>query len=262
MSNAKALTKKILGRLIRATIRRLPPLPANQFKTLKQLKWQFSRVQVPTEIRTVKGQLWPEELQALYALGAMAESPMLEIGSWLGLSATCLAKGIVASGVSKNFTACDLNPGPANYRELPDGRTGFFYPPESTTPMGACSRKIYEDEIRPVVAHPDGVVGQLRANLRRMGVEPLVQIVTGDFKSVLPAQKYRFIFCDTLHDPTEIRANASALLKLVTDGTILACHDTTPENRAELLRHFQFSETIQIATLFVGVIKLRGDGIK
>ncbi|MEY4916949.1 MAG: hypothetical protein RL616_862, partial [Verrucomicrobiota bacterium] len=61
---------------------------------------------------------------------------------------------------------------------------------------------------------------------------------------------------------------ALAILKLLhlkggkADGTILACHDTTPENRAELLRHFQFSETIQIATLFVGVIKLRGDGIK
>jgi hypothetical protein len=41
----------------------------------------------------------------------------------------------------------------------------------------------------------------------------------------------------------------------VEHGTILACHDTTPENAAELKRHFQFSETIQIETLFVGVIK-------
>jgi predicted O-methyltransferase YrrM len=257
MSQANDLFIKYRRLVRRAVLKRLPPIPVTEFKTLEQLKWQFLRLRVPAEVRSIPGHLWPDELQALYALGALAESPMLEIGSWLGLSTSCLAKGILASGVSKSFTASELNPGPANYRELPDGRIGFFYPPESTTPMGACDRKLYDEEIRPVVEHPDGVVGQLRANLRRLGVEPLVQIVTGDFKSVLPAQKYRFIFCDTLHDATEIRQNASALLNLVADGTILACHDTSPENRAELMRHFEFKEFIQIASLFIGVIKLR-----
>ena len=259
MIKAREFLGKVRRRLRRTVNGIRPAAQVTQIKTLAQLQSRLGRIRVPAEVGTVTGQLWPDETRALYALGAMAESPMLEIGAWLGLSATCLAKGIVASGVKKEFITCELNPTPANYRELPDGRIGFFYPPDSEIAMGACSRELFENEIRPRVEHPGGIVGQLRANLKRMQVDSLVQIITGDFKNTLPARKFRFIFTDTMHDPLEIRRNAPELLKFLTDGTILACHDTTPENRAELAKYFQFTETIQVATLFVGVVKLKKD---
>ena len=250
-------------RRVRHTLNRiLPAAQVSKIKSLSELQARLPRIQVPAEVSSVKGQLWPEEQRALYALGAMAESPMLEIGAWLGLSATCLAKGILASGASKEFITCELNPTPANYRPLPDGQIAFYYPPESEITMGMCSREVFENEIRPVVEHPEGVAGQLRANLKRVNVDSVVRVVTGDFKAVLPGRKFRFIFTDTMHEPSEIRRNAPDLLKLVEDGTILACHDTTSENRDELCKYFQFSESIQIATLFIGVVQLRKDGKK
>ncbi|MDR3458635.1 MAG: class I SAM-dependent methyltransferase [Verrucomicrobiae bacterium] len=262
MNKVKEYLRKGRHRVRRTLNRILPGARVNKIKNLSQLRARLQWIQVPAEVGSVKGQLWPEEQRALYALGAMAESPMLEIGAWLGLSATCLAKGILASGVSKEFITCELNPTPANYRRLPDGQIAFYYPPESEITMGACSPEVYENEIKPVVEHPEGVAGQLRANLKRVNVDSVVQIVTGDFKTALPVRKFRFIFTDTMHEPSEIRRNAPNLLKLVEDGTILACHDTTPENREELGNYFQFSESIQIKTLFIGVIKLRKDGEK
>ena len=181
---------------------------------------------------------------------------MLEIGPWLGLSTICLAKGILASGVHKEFVTCELNPTLANFRELPDGRIAFYYPPESETTMGICSKELFENKIKPVVEHPDGIVGQLHANLKRLNAETLVQIVPGDFRTKLAERKFRFIFADTMHEPSEIRRNAPDLLKFMTDGAILACHDTTPENRDELSRYFQFTESIQVETLFIGVVRL------
>lgn len=262
MNKFREFLGKVRRRLRAPLSRILPVAQVGKIKTLSQLEARVLRIQVPTEVGSVTGQLWPDEQRALYALGAMAESPMLEIGAWLGLSATCLAKGILASGASKEFITCELNPTMANYRELPNGWMAFYYPPESETSMGSCSREVFEKEIRPAVEYPGGIAGQLRANLKRMNVDSVVQVVTGDFRSALPARKFRFIFTDTMHEPSEIRRNAPDLLKFVTDGTILACHDTTPENREELLKHFQFTEYIQIATLFIGVVKLKNDAEK
>lgn len=123
--------------------------------------------------------------------------------------------------------------------------------------MGICPRELFEADIKPVGGHPDGVVGQLRASLRRFNVDALVEVVTGDFRSALPLRKFRFVFVDTMHEPSEIRRNAPDLPRILADGTILACHDTTSENRDELFRHFQFSETIQIKSLFIGVVKIQ-----
>ena len=258
MNTTKNFLVKGRRKLRRFLNRILPAVSVSKIHSLAQVKAKVQRIEIPAEVGTVSGHLWPDEQRALYALGALAESPMLEIGSWLGLSATCLAKGILASGARKEFITCELNPTMANFRVMPDGKgVALCYPPESEVTMGVCPRELFDNVIKPVIEHPGGVVGQLRANLKRLNVDSLVQIVTGDFRTAVPARKFRFIFTDTMHEPSEISRNAPDMLKLMTDGTILAVHDTTPENRDELCKYFQFTETIQIETLFVGVVKLK-----
>ena len=247
------------GRFLRRALSDcLPGAPVKKIASLSRLASLLPRIRVPVDTSSIRGWLSADEQRALYALGAMAQSPMLEIGAWLGRSTVCLAQGILASGLPKQFFTCELNPSLANFRELADGRIAFYYPPESEITMGVCSRALFENDIEPVVGHPDGVVGQLRANLRRFNVDALVEVVTGDFRSALPLRKFHFVFADTLHEPSEIRRNAPDLQRFLADGAVLACHDTTSENRDEIFRHFQFSETIQIDSLFIGVVKIQG----
>ena len=246
------------GRFLRRTLYdRLPGAPVKKIASLSRLASLLPRIRVPVDTSSIRGWLSADEQRALYALGAMAQSPMLEIGAWLWRSTVCLARGILASGLRKQFFTCELNPTLANFREQADGQIGFYYPPESEINMGACSRKLFEDDIKPVVGHPDGVVGQLRANLRRFKVDALVEVVTGDFRSGLPLPKFRFVFADTMHGPSEIRRNAPDLQRFLADGAILACHDTTSENRDEIAKHFQFRHWIQIDSLFIGVVKVQ-----
>ncbi len=227
-----------------------------QIASLSQLTSLLPRIRVPVDTSAIPGWLSAGEQRALYALGGLAQSPMLEIGAWLGRSTVCLGQGILASGLPKEFFTCELNPTLANYREIADGRIAFYYPPQSETTMGICSRELFERDIKPVVGHPDGVVGQLRANLRRFNVDSIVEVVTGDFRSALPLREFRFVFADTMHEPSEIRRNAPDLQRFLADGAIFACHDTTPENRDELTKHFQFTQSIQIDSLFIGVVSV------
>jgi predicted O-methyltransferase YrrM len=248
-------------RLRRAVYAGLPAARVNEIASLAQLASLLPRIRVPVDTSGIRGWLSADEQRALYALGALAQSPVLEIGSWVGLSTVCLAQGILASGLPKQFVTCELNPTLANFRELADGRFAFDYPAGSQTPLGFCPREMFENDIRPVVEHPDGVVGQLRANLRRFKVDGLVEVITGDFRSVLPPHRFGFIFADITHDLNEIRLNAPALRRILADGAILACHDTTPENRDEIAKHFQFTQSIQIDSLFIGVVNLQVESV-
>lgn len=251
-TNLLARGRRYLRRLLYSS---LPAARVNKITSLSQLNAALPRIRVPVDTSGIRGWLSADEQRALYALGALAHAPILEIGAWLGRSTVCIAQGVLASGLSKEFITCELNPSLANFRELPDGRIALYYPPESEKSMGICSRELFENDIKPVVGHPDGVVGQLRANLQHFEVDRLVQVVIGDFRSALPPRKFRFVFADTMHEPSEIRRNAPDLLRCLAEGAILACHDTTPENRDEILRHFQFAEFIQIDSLFIGIVK-------
>jgi hypothetical protein len=64
----------------------------------------------------------------------------------------------------------------------------------------------------------------LLSNLRRFSVSDLVEIRIGDFKKETPKIS-GFVFCDALHDMTEVETNGSALLPYLKSGSILACHD-------------------------------------
>lgn len=201
----------------------------------------------------VDGWLTGDEEKALFALGRLASGfRILEIGPWLGRSTICIARGILASGKRTEFTTCELNPTEANF-VLEDG-VRLFTPDLTDAPLGGSPEADYEANMAPVVEHPDGVIGKLRENIINADVAPLVQIVEGDFRFVPFDGRFLLIFSDAMHGPDEIRRNAPRLAELLAPGGILACHDTTPENREVLGEFFTFRDEVQIDSLFIGLV--------
>jgi hypothetical protein len=220
---------------------------------LRELARVQPRVYFPPRRAAAAGWLTSAEKHALYSLARWAPGPFLEIGPWLGLSTIIIACGIADSCEDKEFVTRELNPTLANFRPLSDGTIGLFIPAASSEPMGRCSRESFEREIRPVVASPKGVIGQLTDNLRQAKVDHLVQVSGGDFHN-LETRSYRFVFADAMHDAAEIRRNAPEFCRFLAQGSILACHDTTAENERLLREYFSFTMDLRADSLFVGQI--------
>ncbi len=222
----------------------------DSLRTLQSLLPRLTFNHVPEGIG---GWMSFEEQRALYALARYSRGPLLEIGPWLGLSTICIAWGILDSGVSKEFLTCELAPTLDNFRAVDDHSIGFFYPKESASAMGVCSLELFERDIKPVLEHPEGLLGQLRSNLANMKVADIVSIVVGDFRS-LPARRYQLVFSDSMHDENEINRNAPDLRRFVSGGSILACHDSNEANEKCINNYFEFGYSFTVGTLFVGEV--------
>jgi hypothetical protein len=195
----------------------------------KQLINIVKTLGVPNDLVPVPGWLSNKEQVALYALSYVLGGPFLEVGAWVGKSTSIIARAIRDSDRYKKFVTSELNPTVANFKPVGSG-IGFFIPPESDVCLGVTTMKSWKEEMEPVVSGPDGVVGALTANLRKLDLLDLVDICVGDFSNV-PRLNYRFIFSDVMHTPNEIRTGLPALRDIIGGrGVILAAHDWTPEN--------------------------------
>jgi hypothetical protein len=233
-----------------------PPLrPEEQFPGVSSLPASVRRMRFPFySVRRIDGWLSRSEEGALYALGYWMSEPILEIGPWVGRSTICIARGVKNSGRKKRFVTCELNPTPANFR--PYGtEVGFFVPADNLVPMGLSSRKGYEEEIKPIISSPGGVIGALERNLKRAGVRKMVEIHEGHFRNA-PAVGYNFVFSDAMHTVNEVRQNGRDILPMLARGAVIAFHDTTPENAAAIESIFPLEDRCLIDSLFVG--KLQG----
>jgi hypothetical protein len=164
----------------------------------------------------------PKERQILYALARWLPGPIIEIGSWCGLSTTAIARGIRDSGKTKLFHTYDLALTPENFRRI-DGGIGLFLDGDAVS-HGVYTEELYQRWIYPVLRAPGSSQAALRKNLERLGLAKFVNIHVGDFRSFPPIVG-GFVFCDTLHDLYDISCNAPALRRFLRPGSILACHD-------------------------------------
>jgi methyltransferase family protein len=235
-------------------LNKIKPRPSfDRIETLQMLSASLSRLPFDNPAQGVAGWMSLNEQRALYALARYSQGPMLEIGPWLGLSTICIAKGILDSGMNKKFVTSELAPTLRNFRPAENDSIGFFYPEHSQLPMGVCSLEIFERDIKPVLEHPHGLLGQLRSNLTTKNVSEIVEIFVGDFRD-LPESKYRLVFTDSMHDENEINRNGPDLKRFVGAHSILACHDSTPTNEKCLRNWFDFSYSFTVDSLFVGEI--------
>jgi predicted O-methyltransferase YrrM len=202
----------------------------------------------------IPGWLTPHERQTLYALAFCLPGPILEIGSWVGLSTTALAMGIKDSGASKQFDTVDLNPPPEWFRPVGPDTIGFF-PKDSLAPLGTCPLDSFEKEIEPIITAPGGQLGALKRTLAQTDLSSFVSVHTGDFRD-LPDVKYNLVFCDALHDEEETYRNASALARFLTPGSILACHDISHNLKciAILRQGINLGRAIEIDSLYISEV--------
>lgn len=190
----------------------------NQIALMKAARTYFYRY---GEQYRIPGWLTPRERSTLYALARCLEGPILEIGSWAGLSTTAIARGVRDSGKPKSFDTIDINPSEANFVSS-DDEVGFLVS-GNTQFVGVISAASYESML-PVLRYPGGPVGLLRENLKRLNLSNYVSIHVGDFRNLAP-RKYNLVFCDALHDLVEIKQNAPHLNRFLGSGSILAVHD-------------------------------------
>jgi hypothetical protein len=112
----------------------------------------------PSDHLEIRGFHTPKERQILYALARWLPGPIIEVGSWCGLSTTAIAQGIRDSGERKSFHTYDLALTLDNIRPV-DGGMGLFLDGE-----------LYQRDILPVLSAPGSSQGELRKNLERLGL--------------------------------------------------------------------------------------------
>jgi len=186
---------------------------------LKAAKARFYR---HSEQMLIRGFIYPRERQLLYGLARWLPGPIIEIGSWCGLSTTAIAHGIKDSGDRKQFRTYDLALTLDNFRPF-EGGYGMFLENDNVT-LGVCSKEVYENRLFPVLSLPDAAQGELRRNIEKCGLTKFVNIQVGDFRT-FPPIVCGLVFCDALHDLHEIALNAPALRPFLRSSSILACHD-------------------------------------
>ena len=207
------------------------------------------------DISGIDGWMSPGEGKALYAMGLTCEGPILEIGPWVGLSTAYIAYGIKDSGVKKEFITIELNPSLENFRPV-GGEIGCFYPSDEKECSGLFSVDIYETIFKPILSKPDRAVGQLRENLKRLGLMKSVKIIEGDFKVLTPPKKYKFIFSDAMHTEHEIQKNAPKIKELLAPGARIACHDVFEDKLKRCLESFiPMDGSHIVGNLYIGFVK-------
>ena len=204
--------------------------------------------------REIAGWMTARERQTLYALARWLPGPIVEIGSWVGLSTTAIAQGIRDSGQSKRFDTFDLKLTPDNFRPV-EGGMGFFVPDDPVA-VATTTELSYRTDVLPILSKPGGSNEVLRANLARLGLPKFVNDHIGDFRRA-PAHPCRWMFCDTLHSLREIEVNAPYLQRFLYPNSILACHDIghQPELIAALRNVIPLGHSVEIDSLFVAEVQ-------
>jgi hypothetical protein len=222
--------------------------------TLRDLQGRIKTAPFKYPLSGIQGWLQPDEQHVLYVLARYLDGPVLEIGSWVGLSTACLAYGVRDSGLARHLVTTDLNPSSQHFRRT--GEHFDFLLPGDSLPRGSCDLLTYRRLVQPVIKQPGRALGLLRRNLLRLGLLGYLTILEGDF-SIAPDLGYHLIFCDATHTPYETELTAQALQRFLIPGMILACHDVNAANESVLRESISFQDTFQVDTLFVGQISNR-----
>lgn len=192
-------------------------------------------VSLPVDIEIFPdGWMFSLELTMLYNLALHGQGDILEVGSWIGRSSTSLALGIRDSACKqRHFDIVDL---------------GLASISEAILKLNISQMYADQDVIsRPVTAH-GGVIGCLIDNLRHLDLLKYVTaIIRGNISEVSLRSSYEVVFCDAVHNESEISVVGPILARVVRPGSWLMCDDLDkPELVAALERFVTFERKIAL----------------
>lgn len=183
----------------------------------------IKNIRFDKDISGIEGWITDNEKSILYNFAKNIEGNILEIGSWVGLSTSCICYGIKDSNIKKTFITCELNPKKENYKKIDNG-IGFYKNINDNEPMWITDINNYNKNIEHILEYKGGVIGKLKDNLKNKNLIDFVEIIEGDFDN-LNNFNFNFIFVDTLHTQNEILKNANKIKKFINNETIVICHD-------------------------------------
>lgn len=169
-------------------------------------------------------------MDQLFALSTLAyatshlDGDLLEVGTWCGRSAIALA---VAARDTHGLVHCiDLFPSRDDWHENADGSFSFEVVVDGQR-HGAFEqqtvwREPFEQSLLPVYAQHPSLLDAVRANLRRVGLEPFVRAHRGTaetFAAQAPADlRCRLIFIDGDHSEAAVARDLAALTPFLVPG--------------------------------------------
>lgn len=163
----------------------------------------------------IPGWFKPDECYRLYHLSKDTEGAILEIGHFLGRSTSFICQGIRDSKKENIFKSYDL--GFTDYNEVQK----FYFE------MYGSNVKI--PELYELAFSKNMTTSEVaKLNLQHLNLDSFVELISGNFIE-LDHNKYKFIFCDAMHDQIEISKNLPYIISHSEEDCIWAFHDTRPE---------------------------------
>ena len=134
----------------------LPRVPERLFRPFKEplmsTKIATTRFYNHSDHETIAGWTLPRERQILYALARWLPGPIVEVGSWLGLSTTAIARGIRTPATPSASTRSISLP-----RYVPSVENGMaFFLSDDPVPLWINTNHHYQNEILPIISKPGG----------------------------------------------------------------------------------------------------------
>jgi len=184
-----------------------------------------------------------DKSKTLYQAASETQGPIMEIGSFVGRSTACICYGIKKSGQKKAFYSVDLH-----FDSVEAFQT--WYEPihgQNAEPPDLLLKYL----------KTGGTFRALKHHLSERGLLQHVQLLKGNFEEVMPPQKFSLIFCDAVHNVTEIRRMVPKLLNYATSGTLLICDDCQNETMfQEMQKQARFRDAkVLHGSLFWGHIQ-------
>lgn len=163
----------------------------------------------------IPGWFKPDECNKLYELALAVESPILEIGHFLGRSTSFICQGIRDSKEQKVFRSYDL--GFTNYEEVKN-----FYHDMYGHNMSVPS--MYD----VAFLNNTTTTEMAKLHLSALNLDTYVELISGNFID-LDHHRYKFIFSDAMHDLIEIEKNLPHVISHSDDECLWAFHDMRNE---------------------------------
>jgi hypothetical protein len=164
----------------------------------------------------IPGWFKENECYKLYQLAKDTDGPILEIGHFLGRSTSFICQGIRDSTQEKKFKSYDL--GFTDYNEVQK----FYFE------MYGSNVKI--PKLYDIAFSKNTTTSEIaKINLQELKLDSYVELISGNFINI-DQDKYKFIFCDAMHDQIEIKNNLPHIISHSNENDcIWAFHDTQPE---------------------------------